>query len=252
MTRHRPDTSDYLARIGLSEPPGTDLDALTALQQAHLSHVPFENIDVFRRTGVRTDAEWSVNKIVGQRRGGWCFENNGAFGWLLRSLGFTVTYLGAHVLFDPASVDHMSHLCLRVDLDEPYIVDVGFGDSFVSPLPLNGGFEGGDHNSYFLEHGDEWVTLIETKEPPEPQYRFTLSPRRLTDFTTQSERLQTPGNGHFTEKPFATRSLGNGTDRVTLLSDRIKFRRDGVSTEEPVDAAQWNDMADRWFGIDLS
>jgi N-hydroxyarylamine O-acetyltransferase len=252
MARSTPTTSDYLARIGLAEPPGTDLTALTTLQQAHLSHVPFENIDVYRQTGVRTDLDWSLDKLVARRRGGWCFENNGAFGWLLRSLGFEVTYLGAYVLLDPPDTENMSHLCLRVDLDQPYLVDVGFGDSFTSPMPLNSLDSGNSGvRPYRLEHDDVWITLIEETASPEPQYRFTLIPRTLADFTYQSTRLQTAGTGHFTEKPFATRSLGSGTDRVTLLADRIKFRRDEVLTEESVDSAAWNEVAKQWFGFEL-
>jgi N-hydroxyarylamine O-acetyltransferase len=252
MTRSVPTTSDYLARIGLSEPPGTDLSALTTLQQAHLSHIPFENIDVFRQTGVSTDLAWSLDKVVTRHRGGWCFENNGAFGWLLRSLGFTVTYLGAYVLLDVADPDNMSHMCLRVDLDQSYLVDVGFGDSFTNPIPLVGDESGNSgERPYRLEHDDVWITLIEETDPPQPQYRFTLTARTLPEFTQQSDRLQTPGTSHFTEKPFVTRSLGTGTDRVTLLTDRIKFRRDGVSTEESVDASDWNEAARQWFGFEL-
>jgi N-hydroxyarylamine O-acetyltransferase len=143
-------------------------------------------------------------------------------------------------------------MCLRVDLDEPYLVDVGFGDSFTNPMPLNGAESGNSaERPYRLEHGESWITLIEETDPPKPQYRFTLTPRTLPDFTPQSDRLQTPGSGHFTAKPFATRSLGKGTDRVTLLADRITFRRDGSWTEEPVDDQDWNDMAKQWFGFEL-
>ena len=253
MATSSPTASDYLARIGLSEPPSTDLAGLTTLQQAHLSHVPFENIDVFRQTGVRTDLDWSLNKVVIDRRGGWCFENNSAFGWLLRSLGFAVTYLGAYVLLDDPDTENMSHLCLRVDLDQAYLVDVGFGDSFTNPIPLNGRGSGNrKERPYRLEHDDAWVTLVEDTEPPVPQYRFTLTPRTLQDFAHQSDRLQTPASGgSFTEKPFATRSLGSGTDRVTLLEDRIRFRREGVWTEESVEAHDWNEIARQWFGFEL-
>lgn len=252
MGTRTPTTSDYLHRIGLDGPPGTDLDALTVLQQAHLEHVPFENIDVYRQKGVHTDLAWSLDKLVTRHRGGWCFENNGAFGWLLRSLGFTVTYLGAHVLLDPSASEGMSHLCLRVDLGEPYLVDVGFGDSFTSPIPLNAGGAGRDgRKSYRLEHEDGWVTLVADTDPPQPQYRFTLIARTLQEFTPQSDRLQAPDGSHFVAKPFATRWLGAGTDRVTLLSDRIRFRRNGTWSDEPVEAQHWNDVAEQWFGLVL-
>jgi arylamine N-acetyltransferase len=71
---------------------------LTELQAAHLVHVPFENLHVFYRVGVRVDVEWSFREIVEQRRGGWCFELNGCFAELLRRLGYAVDLLSCRTL----------------------------------------------------------------------------------------------------------------------------------------------------------
>jgi N-hydroxyarylamine O-acetyltransferase len=242
----------YLERIGVSARPTVDLVGLTQLMQAHLSTVPFENIDVFRQTGVSTDVDWSLGKIVTHHRGGWCFENNGSFGWLLKQLGFATTYLGAFVLLPPADTVNMSHLCLRVDLDRPYLVDVGFGDSFIQPLPLEPGTSLDDGNEvHTLEEDGDHIVLL-AGVPPEPQYRFTLTPRTLDEFEIQSRRLQTPGTSGFTKKPFATRLIDGGPDRVTLLQDRVRFRRDGVWTEQPISVEDWDSTALEWFGIDLT
>lgn len=91
-----------------------------------MTTVPFENLDVHARRGVGTGLDWTVPKIVERRRGGWCFELNGAFSRLLNALGFTVRQLGATVLRSPASSEP-GHLTLEVTLDELYLVDVGFG-----------------------------------------------------------------------------------------------------------------------------
>lgn len=241
----------YLDRIGLPSRPEVNLAGLTSLQKAHLATVPFENIDVFRQTGVNTTIEWSLPKIVINRRGGWCFENNGAFAWLLGELGFSVTRLGAYVLLPPANTQDMSHLCLRVDLDEPYLVDVGFGDSFLQPLPLVPDRPINDGNAtYRLVEDGEFLVLYEDGEALRPLYQFTIEPRQMPDFERQSDRLQTPGVSMFTANPFATRSLGGGPDRVTLLSDRVKFRRGGVWSEEPVSADEWDAIAQEWFGFE--
>ena len=127
------DVDRYLARIGVD--PGSmrsDLDGLTLLQHAHLATVPFENLDLVFADGVAHDRRAALAKIVDDRRGGWCFELNGAFGRLLEALGFDVSLLGAAVLLDgPSTV--LEHLALEVSGGvgriEPHFVDVGFGDS---------------------------------------------------------------------------------------------------------------------------
>ena len=128
----------YLARIGYEGPRATSLATLTALQTAHLVAVPFENLHVFHRVGVRVDVDWSYDKIVDQRRGGWCYELNGCFAALLHRLGFEVDLLSCRT-FEPdtgglsADFDHLA-LLVRAD-GAPYLVDVGWGDNPLTPLP---------------------------------------------------------------------------------------------------------------------
>lgn len=247
-----PTVAAYLERIGLERAPSVDLGGLALLQASHLSTVPFENLDVHARSGVRTGTGWSIPKIVGRHRGGWCFENNGAFGWLLRELGFDVTYTGAYVLLEPPDYDHMSHLCLIVQLDQPYLVDVGFGDSFTRPLSIDGQRINDGNATYAVEFDEPWFTLMEMNANVidispggRPLYRFERIARTLTDFDGESERLQT--HSHFTEKPFATRLMDGGPDRVTLLEDRLKLRRNGKWTEQPVDPTDWDAVYHEWF-----
>ena len=244
------DVPRYLARIGLGEAPPISLKGLRALQLAHLTTVPFENLDIVRGSGVRTDPEWSVGKIVERGRGGWCFENNGAFAELLGALGFDVARLGAAVLLDgPNQV--IDHLTLEVALDEPYLVDVGFGDSFTVPLRLNeAGPQHGGTGTFEFINSSQGLTL--TKHDggvPVPQYRFRRVNRTLADFDETSERLQSDPKLHWSQKPFATRLIDGGPDRVTLLSDRLKIVRDGELTETPVEQAAWDDTLQKWFGI---
>jgi len=148
----------YLARLGIDEPVARTVDGLERLQRAHLTRVPFDNLDVFAGREVRTDIGWSVPKIVDRGRGGWCYELNGAFAWLLGELGFPVRQLGATVLLTPGGME-CGHLALEVALERPYLVDVGFGDSFIRPLPLDdpGPHDGGS-GSYRLEFAGEEAT----------------------------------------------------------------------------------------------
>lgn len=241
----------YLERIRYSGPVAVDVPTLSALQRAHMTTVPFENLHVAGRLGVRTDLGWSVSKIVDQGRGGWCFEVNGAFGALLEALGFDVNLLGAAVLLQgPSAV--IDHLTLEVTLDEPWLVDVGFGEGFIIPLALNRSDpqDGGDGSYQFLA-SPQGTTLARLDQTgvPSANYRFKRVVHRLADFDEASQRLQTDPASPFIEKPFATRLLDGGPDRVTLLRDRVKTLRDGVWSEEPVSPADWNQVLRHRFGL---
>lgn len=243
--------SRYLTRIGLKESPPIDVDGLELLQRAHMTTVPFENLDVFARRDVDTALDWSLPKIVDRRRGGWCFELNGAFAALLMSIGFDVRLHGATVLLSPAS-PAVSHLTLVVHLDAPYLVDVGFGDSFMRPLMLNeGGPQDGGSGDFVLDRHDGEITLsrLDSDGPPARQYRFTLDEWKLNDFKAASERLKNTPGLSWTQSRFATRLIDGGPDRVTILEDRIKFRRDGSWTESPVTPEAWPVELDRWFSL---
>jgi N-hydroxyarylamine O-acetyltransferase len=248
---HVVDVDAYLERIGLAEPTELNLESLELLQRAHLTAIPFENLDVYARREVRTTEKWVVSKVVQRRRGGWCFDLNGAFAGLLEGLGYQVRRLAAHVL-SGSGAPMPTHLTLEVTLDRPYLVDVGFGDSFIKPLPLDseGPHDGGTGKYEFVFAGEE-VTLVSHENDGSRQghYRFGGDARTLADFEEASRYLRTTPGLQWTETRFATRLLEGGPDRVTLLADRIKFRRDGVWSEHPVDESEWDRLLADWFAL---
>ncbi len=248
----RVDTDAYLKRLGVSGPIEPDLDNLELLQRSHLTAVPFENLDVFAQREVRTDDTWTLAKVVDRQRGGWCFELNGAFASLLTGLGYEVRRLAATVLMGGRNAPMPTHLTIEVSLERPYLVDVGFGDSFIRPLPLDdeGPHDGGTGDYGFLTEGDT-TTLVSWDETgnTQPQYRFDRRPRASSDFEAASTYLRTTPDLQWTQWRFATRLLDGGPDRVTLLTDRIRFRRDGVWEEHPVDPEDWNRLLYDWFQL---
>jgi len=246
------DVAAYLARIGLDAAPSLDVAGLETLQRAHLTQVPFENLDVYHRRGVSTDPVRSIAKIVERGRGGWCFELNGGFASLLAALGFAVTRLGATVLLNgPTSDPEPSHATIRVDLDHPHLVDVGFGDSFIRPLRLDDdGPQNGGTGQFSFSRDDDQITLRHLADDRwMDQYRFTLDPVTPADLDPANEFLQTSPTTHFTTKPFATRLIDGGPDRVTLVHDRLKMRSDGVWAEWPVTPDEWPAVLTEWFGL---
>lgn len=245
------DVTAYLERIGLEDRPPSDLAGLETLQRAHLTAVPFENLHVYAQRGVGTGLDWSIPKIVTDRRGGWCFELNGAFGALLEGLGFHVERRAAIVLLE-ADAGEPSHSTLLVHLAETYLVDVGFGDSFIRPLrvDLTSPQDGGSGDFVVTDAGGvHTLWQIDADGEPEAHYQFDEQVARLEDFAPHSRRLQIDPGSRWTRGPFATRLLDGGPDRVTLLADRIKFRREGVWKEYPVAAGDWDAALERWFGL---
>jgi N-hydroxyarylamine O-acetyltransferase len=134
---HSLDLSAYLHRIHFHDRVRPDLATLRAIHRAHQYAIPFENIDVLLRRPVVLDLDANYRKIVGRRRGGWCYEMNGVLEWALKQIGFEVMRMSAGVMRVRAGDAQLgNHLCLLVRLDQPYLVDVGFGGSLVEPLPL--------------------------------------------------------------------------------------------------------------------
>lgn len=245
------DPAAYLVRIGLDAPPPIDVGGLETLQRAHLTHVPFENLDVYHRRGVSTDPARSIDKIVGRGRGGWCFELNGGFASLLGALGFDATLLGATVSSTGDASPAPDHATIRVDLDHPYLVDVGFGDSFIRPLRLDlEGPQDGGIGAFDLVRAGDTVTLRALDDDgPQSEYAFTLVPASPSTFEASNRHLQTAPDTVFTAKPFATRLVNGGPDRVTLLGDRLKIRSGGMWTETPVADEDWSRILAQWFGL---
>jgi N-hydroxyarylamine O-acetyltransferase len=129
--------SAYLHRIRFDGSVRPDLATLRAIHRAHQYAIPFENLDVLLRRPVVLDLEANYDKIVCRRRGGWCYEMNGVMGWALKEIGFEVMRMSAGVMRVQAGDAQLgNHLCLLVRLDQPYLVDVGFGGSLAEPLPL--------------------------------------------------------------------------------------------------------------------
>ncbi len=246
----------YLQRIGVSPQTGAaTLELLAALQLAHLINVPFENLHVFHRRGVRTSLDWSYPKVVEQQRGGWCFELNGCFGALLRAVGFTVDYVSFQVWnVDPGDwgppFDHLANV-VHLD-DERWFVDVGFGDNCLAPLPLRAGeYSVKPRQARIDVDGDAFVL---TELMPDAgwvnQLRGGFQPVELDDFTPRSEYLKTAPDLGWAHKPFATRALDGGGSRVTLRRDLLRTRAGSDSfVDTPVAEVDWSDLLAEHFGL---
>ncbi|MDJ0906691.1 MAG: arylamine N-acetyltransferase [Woeseiaceae bacterium] len=133
----------YFERIGYTGPAEPTQDVLGSLLRAHALRVPFENLDVQLGRSTTTDPGAAYDKIVMRQRGGWCYEQNGLFGWVLSTIGFEVMRVSAAVMrADRGRIADDNHLTLLVRTagdDVPQLVDVGFGGSMIAPIQLREG-----------------------------------------------------------------------------------------------------------------
>lgn len=213
----------YLKRINYNGSLEPTAETLRALQVAHLQAVPFENLSIHAGEPIVLEEDALYTKIVDNRRGGFCYEANGLFAGLLRALGFEVAMLAAGVATrDGAFGPDFDHMTLMVTLDERWLADVGFGESFVEPLLLDSREEQvqGSRSFRIVEDGTHLILMRRNEgEDWVPQYRFTLQPYTFADYQEMCRFHQTSPESHFTQNTICSRATEDG--RITLSGMRL-------------------------------
>lgn len=252
------DISPYLARLNYFHSIKPDVETLYGLHLAHMQNVPFENLDigVKRPIQLTEDALW--RKIVINRRGGFCYELNGLFAALLKSIGFEVTYLNARVYNHEGKLgidfDHLALLGRVPNQPERWLVDVGFGDSFNQPLSFE---EKGEQvqglRSYRLEQTAEgYVSWQKNYNGSwERLYFFDLQPRQFpTDYEAACLYHQTSPASSFTRGSIISRATSDG--RVSLEDGRLILTQNGQRIERRLkDKNEYHALLKEHFNITL-
>uniref|UniRef100_A0A3Q3N2J2 arylamine N-acetyltransferase n=2 Tax=Mastacembelus armatus TaxID=205130 RepID=A0A3Q3N2J2_9TELE len=225
------DVDKYLSRIGFAAPAVPSLHVLRSVHTCHLLSVPFEDLTVHSGGRVHLELPLLYEKIVNQRRGGFCFENNGLFSWLLSKLGFQVTLLSGQVknMTTGRYGPPFDHLILMVSLQgQRWLCDVGFGiPGFTVPLSLETSApQEQGHRVYRIRKGTGMYFLEWQNEENRGAdgdwaeiYKFTLEPRCLEDFTDMCQYHQSSPSSIFFCKAFCTVLKPGG--RITLIGRRL-------------------------------
>ena len=246
------DLAAYLDRIGYAGTPRVDLETLRTIHRAHLLAIPYENLDVQLKAQGDVTVAHAFEKLVTRRRGGWCYEMNGVLGWALSEIGFAVTRLsGAVARMERGEASHGNHLVLRVDLDQPYIADVGFGDGVLEPIPL----AAGDHRvagyDFKLEQVDaDWWRLHNHALGGAPYFDFTLETAREETLAATCQWLRTAPESVFTQFPIVQRHTPDGL--VIILGRTLRRVRPGERTQTLIESAdQFGEILTGEFGLDV-
>ena len=240
----------YLERIGHGWNVRPDLETLRSLHRAHVTAIPFENLDVQLGLVPSLEPEAIFEKLVERRRGGWCYEMNGLFGAVLRAIGFDVTRVSCGVMRQDGGDERMgTHLALLVDCGGRWLCDVGFGGSLLEPLPL--ATEEREDDIYAIslaEAGDGYWRYTERAEAPfSYDFRTVAADEKL--LVDKRDWQATHPASNFTLNLVAHRRL---PDRHFILRGRILTERasDGPTVRTIADADEFEQTLAELIGID--
>jgi N-hydroxyarylamine O-acetyltransferase len=249
------DLDAYLARVAWRGELAPTFDVLARLLRAHMDAVPFENLDPLLGREVRLDLEGLQAKLVGARRGGYCFEHVTLLRAVLERAGFAPVAHAARVtLIHPRAEAPRTHMFLTVPVGgRTYVLDPGFGVLAPRvPVPLEDGalvtfgheahrmVKGDDHWMLRAKRGDEWVDSWVTTFDCDYPIDFELA-----NYWTWSNPRSA-----FTSRLMMRVLTPDG--RVTVSNRDATVIRDGVSeTRQLADRAELRAFVARHFGFDL-
>lgn len=232
------DLAAYFARTGYTGPRAPTLAVLDAVAAAHVRSIPFENLDVLLGRPISLDDDAVFRKLVHDRRGGYCFEQNSLLLRVLVALGFAVTTLSARVRWQRPRdfTPPRTHLFLRAELDgTSRLVDAGVGGlSLTSSIPLDESGrpfatphdtrrivrEGASLFHQIRLAGGEWADVCEFTGEAMPPID-----RELANWFTSAHP-----QSHFRNRLVAARAAPDGV-RLALLNGEFTTRAaDGAAT----------------------
>lgn len=221
---------DYLDRIGFAGPARADIATVGAMMRCQLFSVPFENLDVQAGKVVSLVPEEIVEKIVGRRRGGYCYEVNGLFAMALEALGIAYQFVAARPMFYPVKRPK-THMAVVLTLDGvQWLCDLGFGSYGIrAPMRLDllDVEVRQDGDTFKLSKLNERDYLLQALVEGEwgKQYGFDLSPQEWIDFAPANYLNSTHPDAIFVQKLVIVRHNAEGRD--ILVGDQLKSVRNG-------------------------
>ena len=245
----------YLERIDYNG--GTDIseNTLRNLHIAHTLNIPFENLDVYYGKPVLLDEVSLFNKIVKNRRGGYCFEMNGIFSFVLQKLGFKVTNLLARGTMDGINFSAKTHQVLLVEnVGKRWLADVGFGnDGIIAPLLLQENMDQKQFaHTYRLIKNQTFGYVLQKKivDKYMSLYAFILKECYPEDFLMSNHFTATFPDSFFLQMRMCTMPTKEG--RITLTDTHFKAINNGNITEIPIENDdQFKALLKENFSLDL-
>ncbi|CAM3577358.1 arylamine N-acetyltransferase family protein [Zobellia roscoffensis] len=244
----------YLNRIDFQDTITIKKSVLFKLQKQHLLNIPFENLDIHYGRNIRLSIMDMYQKVVVEKRGGFCYELNGLFCDFLKQIGFNAKLISARVHTKEAHYSpEYDHLAILVQLDNhDFLVDVGFGKFSLEPLKLEIGQRILDKYGQFQfdKYDANYFRINEVKNNKLiPQYIFRNEERNLSEFAERCMFHQTSENSHFTKKKLI--SIAKKEGRITLNNSQLKITRMGVEEQVDFEENEFDAKLKQHFDIEI-
>lgn len=245
----------YFKRIDYSGEKDVSYETLYGLHTAHTLNIPFENLDVYLGKPIPLDPDSLYEKIVENKRGGYCFEMNGLFSLVLKQLGFKVTNLLARRTIDGVVFNAKTHQVLMVEIGaEKYLVDVGFGNTGITaPVLIKENVEQLQFtHTYRLVNDLKHGYMLQRKVDGDYlcMYAFTLEECIPIDYEMSNFYCYANPNSYFRSMKFITKPTLEG--RLTLTDNHLEILENGHITEKVLSSdEEYNEYLLKHFGIDL-
>ena len=240
----------YLDRIGYEGRVEPTLECLRQVHRRQALSVPYENLDVQLGTPLDLDIDRIFEKVVGRRRGGWCYEVNGLLGWALAEIGFDVTRAAGGVLrAERGDAALGNHLILLVRLDRDYLADLGLGDGIREPIPVqSGAYQQGALEFRLEEMADGYWRFHNHSfaHPPSFDFRASLADEAL--LAAKCNALQTMPELTFVQN-LVCQIMAHET--VTCLTGRVLRHKSGEGNSKALisSCGELVQTLDEVFGI---
>lgn len=245
----------YLSRIKVNQFTKPDLDSLIKLHRNHLLNIPFENLDIHANKKIILDSKNLQKKILENKRGGYCYELNGMFYLLLKELGYDVKMLSARVNNNQGGWGpEFDHLFILVKLEETWLADVGFGDSFIEPIKFELNTVQKKGNAFFkiVRHNRRYHKLMKSANGKDfsGEHLFTLKERYWNEFEKMNYYQQTSSKSHFRKGKVCTIATEKG--RITLNDFKLTITTGMKKTITEFDNKnKFEKYLMKFFGIDF-
>lgn len=241
---------EYFDRIGYEGTATASVDVLTRIMSCQLYTVPFENLDVQAGKVVSLVPEAIVEKIIGRRRGGYCYEVNGLFAMALHALGIQYTFVAARPMFYPVRRPK-THMAVVAELDgEKWLCDLGFGSyGLREPFSLNGIESTQGPDTFRLSRPNEREYLFQAliEGTWTNQYQFDLYPTEWIDFAPANFLNSTHPDAVFVQKPLIV--LHNLDGRKILFGDTLKIVSKSGVDKRTFAAVNYESILFEHFGL---
>ena len=248
---------NYLCRLGLPDDLSdmkATFDLLCQLQYAHVTRIPYENLDILLDKPLPVDWPGLYGKIVVGKRGGYCFELNGAFAWLLRGLGYRVKTCMGRYLRGEQEVPMRRHRVILAECqDGIFVCDAGVGQvSPRHPLSLVEGLvqeQFGERYTLVREPFLGWVIYDEHKGSWRRFYSFTEEEQLDIDFVMPSYYCEHAPDSIFRQGIMMSIKTADGRKTIDGHLFRI-FSSEGVYEEELTDLNRMGEIFREEFLIE--